>query len=104
MGGKRQANIGSAGVPAPYERKARKSCSVKKFEIERAAHALAGEGARAPSNQIVPDISTFWAKPVEGLVHIERTAVRFRRQVRTRGILQDLVQLQNICFEVRVFR
>ena len=41
---------------------------------------------------------------IEELVHIERPAVRFRRQVRTRGILQDLVQLQNICLEVRVFR
>ena len=38
------------------------------------------------------------------LVHIERAAVRFRREVRAGGILQDLVQLQNICLEVRVFR
>ena len=54
-GGKRQANTGSAGALARYEREARNSYSVKKFEIERAAHALAGEGARAPStNRLVP--------------------------------------------------
>ena len=54
-GGKRQANTGSAGALARYEREARNSYGVKKFEIERAAHAPAGEGARAPStNRLVP--------------------------------------------------
>ncbi len=38
------------------------------------------------------------------LVHIERPAVWFGRQIGARGILQDLVQLQNICLEVCVFR
>ena len=47
-GGKRQANTGSAGALARYEREARNSYGVKKFEIERAARAPAGEGARAP--------------------------------------------------------
>src|SRR5205823_2807884 len=47
-GGKRQANTGSAGALARYEREARNSY-VKKFEIERVAHAPAGNGARAPS-------------------------------------------------------
>ena len=54
-GGKRQANTGSAGALARYEREVRNSYGVKKFEIERAAHAPAGEGARAPStNRLVP--------------------------------------------------
>jgi len=46
--GKRQANTGSAGALVRYEREARNRYSVKKFEIERAAHAPAGEGAGAP--------------------------------------------------------
>jgi len=54
--GKRQANTGSAGALARNERAARNSYSVKKFELERAAHAPAGEGARALStNRLVPD-------------------------------------------------
>ncbi|PYS74744.1 MAG: hypothetical protein DMF73_02860 [Acidobacteria bacterium] len=62
-GGKRQANTGSAGALARYEREARNSYSVKKFEIERAAHAPAGEGARAPStNRLVPDRIDFLGK------------------------------------------
>jgi len=56
ISGKRQANTGSAGALARYERKARNIYSVKRFEIERAAHARAGDGARAPSiNWLVPD-------------------------------------------------
>ena len=55
-GGKRQANTGSAGALARYERGARNSYCVKKFEIERAAHARASEGAHAPStNRLVPN-------------------------------------------------
>src|SRR5437764_2287658 len=58
-GGKRQANTGSAGALARYEREARNSYSVKRFEIERAA----GEGARAPStNRLVPDRINFLGK------------------------------------------
>ena len=41
---KRQANTGSADALARYEREARNSYRVKRFEIERAAHAPAGEG------------------------------------------------------------
>ena len=48
-GEKRQAKTGSAGALARNEREARNSYGVKRFEIERAAHARAGEGARAPS-------------------------------------------------------
>ena len=46
-----------ARAPSPAMSAQReKSYSVKKFEIERAAHAPAGEGARAPStNLLVPD-------------------------------------------------
>ena len=63
MSGKRQANTGSAGALARYEREARNSCSVKRFEIERAAHTRAGEGARAPStNRLVPDRIDFLGK------------------------------------------
>ena len=62
-GGKRQANTGSAGALARYEREARNSYSVKKFEIERAAHAPAGEGARASrTNGLVPDRIDFLGK------------------------------------------
>ncbi len=39
-------NPGNAGAPARYEREARNSHSIKKFEIERAAHAVR---ARAPA-------------------------------------------------------
>ena len=49
MSEKIQANTGSAGALARYGREARNSYRVKRFEIERAAHARAGEGARAPS-------------------------------------------------------
>jgi hypothetical protein len=38
--------LGSAGALAPYEREARNSFSVKRFEIE--IERPAGEGARAP--------------------------------------------------------
>ena len=59
-GGKRQANTGSAGALARNEREARNRYSVKKFEIERAEHARAGEGARAPStNRLVPSDRLF---------------------------------------------
>ena len=43
-GGKRQANTGSAGALARYEREARNSYCVKKFEIERAAQRSGGRG------------------------------------------------------------
>src|SRR5205823_3676699 len=46
MSEKRQASTGSAGALARYEREARNSCSVNRFEIERAAHA---RRARAPA-------------------------------------------------------
>jgi len=63
MSGKRQANTGSAGALARNECEARNSCSVKRFEIERAAHARAGEGARAPSTKLlVPDGIDFLSK------------------------------------------
>src|SRR5438552_3777263 len=48
-GGKRQTNTGSAGARARYERKARNSYSVKKFEIERAASSGGRGRARAPA-------------------------------------------------------
>ena len=64
-GQKRQDNTGSAGALARYEREARNSCSVKRFEIERAAHTRAGEGACAPStNRLVPDRIDFLGKAV----------------------------------------
>ena len=54
-GRKRQANTGSAGALARYEREARNS--------ERAAHVPAGEGARAPTtNWLVPDRIDFLGK------------------------------------------
>src|SRR5881394_2170722 len=36
-------------------------------------------------------------------MHIEWPTTWLGRQVRTRGILQDLVQLQNVCLEVSIF-
>jgi len=54
---------GNAGALARYEREARNSYSVKKVEIERAAHASAGEGARAPSISFSSCHTTFWARP-----------------------------------------
>ena len=54
---------GSAGALARDEREARNSYSVKRFEIERVAHAGAGEGTRAPStNWLVPDQINFLGK------------------------------------------
>ena len=46
-----------ARAPSPaMSAKRENSCGVKKFEIERAADAPAGESARAPStNRLVPD-------------------------------------------------
>ena len=62
-GDKAQANTGSAGALARNEREARNCYSVKEFEIEHAAHAWAGEGARAPStNRLVPDRIDFFGK------------------------------------------
>ena len=61
-GGKRQANTGSAGALARYEREARNSYSVKRFEIERAAHARAGEGARAPSTNWLVQIDRLFGQ------------------------------------------
>ena len=72
-GGKRQANTGSAGALARYEREARNSYSVKRFEIERAAHA---GRARAPALPVLTGSfqigSTFWAKPTEHKVRGKR--------------------------------
>ena len=74
MSGKRQANTGSAGARARYEREARNSYSLKRFEIERAAHARAGEGARAPStNWLVPDRIDFWGKAAYGYIESHET-------------------------------
>jgi len=57
------SNTGIAGALARYEREARNSYGVKKFEIERAAHAWTGAGARAPStNWLVPDRIDFLGK------------------------------------------
>src|SRR5258706_12532856 len=68
---KRQSNTGSAGALARYEREERNSYSIKKFELERAAHAPAGEGARAPStNGLVPDRINLFCK-----AHKKRIAV-----------------------------
>jgi len=59
MAEKRQANTGSASALARYERAARNSYLLKRFEIDGAA----GEGARAPStNRLVPDQIDFGAK------------------------------------------
>jgi len=46
LNGNDPVNTGSAGALARYEREARNSYSVKKFELERAAHAVR---ARAPA-------------------------------------------------------
>src|SRR5438067_5098252 len=82
-GGTRQANTGSAGALARYEREARNSYSVKKFEIERATHAPAGEGARAPStNRLVPDRIDFLGKALHfGIKSLAGLWVRFTAPV-----------------------
>src|SRR5438105_15594253 len=59
---KRQANTGSAGALARSEREARNSYGVKKFEIEGAAQACAGEGARAPSINLLRHSDDFLGK------------------------------------------
>ena len=65
-GGKRQANTGSAGALARYEREARNSYGVTKFEIERAATL---RRARAPALPVLTGSfhigSTFWAEPTK---------------------------------------
>jgi hypothetical protein len=58
------ANPGNAGAPARYEREARNSHSIKKFEIERAAHAV--RARRAPSISLsLPATPLFGQGPVE---------------------------------------
>ena len=59
---KRQANTGSAGALARSEREARNSYGVKKFEIEGAAQACAGEGTRAPSIDLLRHSDDFLGK------------------------------------------
>ncbi len=50
---------GNAGALARSEREARNSYGVRKLEIERAAHASAGEGARAPSFSLSLAVTLF---------------------------------------------
>ncbi|PYS78160.1 MAG: hypothetical protein DMF70_15335, partial [Acidobacteria bacterium] len=52
-------NTGNAGALARSEREARNSYGVRKLEIERAAHASAGEGARAPSISLSLPVTLF---------------------------------------------
>src|SRR5438132_5602607 len=59
---KRQANTGSAGALARSEREARNSYRVRKFEIESAEQACAGEGARAPSIDLLRHSDDFLGK------------------------------------------
>src|SRR2546430_14149312 len=62
---KRQVNAVGFAALARYDLERAKSCSVKKFEVERVAHARAGGGARAPStNWLVPDQIDFLAKAI----------------------------------------
>jgi hypothetical protein len=59
----RRANTGNAGALARTEREARTAFAVYAQGIERAAHACAGEGARAPSdNGLVSNAMTFWQR------------------------------------------
>jgi len=54
---------GGAGALARNEREARNSYSVNRLRLRRAAHAPAGEGARAPStNRLIADRIDFLGK------------------------------------------
>jgi len=109
-GGKSQANTGSAGALARYEREARNSYGFKKFEIERAAHAPAGEGARAPStNRLVPFRIDFLGKartaviiqsarfsidePISFVLRMALDALEHRNVAEVHGMLEWLIAL-----------
>jgi len=66
------ASTGNAGALARYEREARNSYSVKTVAIERAAHAPAGEGARAPSISL----SSAFLSNASELYYLQTTGTR----------------------------
>ena len=83
-GAKRQAKTGSAGALARYEREARNSYSVKKFEIECVRRF---RRARAPALPVPTGSfllgSTFWAKPMACMDFRFILATRLGSQIMT---------------------
>jgi hypothetical protein len=72
--GNEPVNTGNAGALARFEREARTSYSVKDFEIERAAHAPAGEGARTLSIGFSLPATPFGQSRFEQKLFLRRTS------------------------------